>query len=54
MTLATITEPQPPVQTPPPLTTAPAQPGEPTWLAPEKEAALVEVRKIRGEVCCKV
>jgi len=47
---ATVTEgTAPQVQTVPPLAAAPAQPGKPAWLTPEKEAALVEVRKILRE-----
>lgn len=44
--LAAVTEPQLPVQTAPPLSAVPTQPGKPVWLTPEKESALVEVRKI--------
>lgn len=47
---AAVTEaPAPQVQTAPPLAAAPVQPGKPAWLTPEKEAALVEVRKILRE-----
>jgi hypothetical protein len=46
---AAVTEPQPPVQTTPSPSAVPAQPGKPAWLTPEKEAVLVEVRKILKE-----
>ena len=47
---AAVTEaPAPQVQTAPPLAAAAGQPGKPAWLTPEKEAALVEVRKILQE-----
>jgi hypothetical protein len=49
LALAAVTEPQPQPQTAPPLVSAPTQPGKPAWLTPEKEAALVEVRKILRE-----
>jgi tetratricopeptide (TPR) repeat protein len=41
--------PVPQVQAIPLLPVMPAQPGKPAWLTPEKEAALVEVRKILRE-----
>lgn len=47
---AEVTEaPAPQVQSAPPLAAASLQPGKPAWLTPEKEAALVEVRKILKE-----
>jgi len=46
---AAVTETQPLVHAAPPLAAAPAQPGKPAWLTPEKEAVLVEVRKILRE-----
>jgi hypothetical protein len=48
--LAAVTEaPAPQVQATPPLQAAAVQPGKPAWLTPEKEATLVEVRKILRE-----
>jgi hypothetical protein len=47
--LAGVTEPQTPVQSAPPLSAVPAQPSKPAWLTPEKEPALIEVRKILKE-----
>jgi hypothetical protein len=46
---ATVTEPQAPMQIVPSLSATPAQPVKPAWLTPEKEATLVEVRKILRE-----
>jgi tetratricopeptide (TPR) repeat protein len=48
--LAAVPEaPRPQTQARPPLVVAPVSPGKPAWLTPEKEAALVEVRKILKE-----
>jgi hypothetical protein len=46
---AALTEPQPPMHAASQLSAVPTQPGKPAWLTPEKEAALVEVRKILRE-----